>query len=168
MINGSQMTIVWHVDDLKVSHLRKLTLLDKVKWLESIYGPLVGCHGESHTYLGMDMHFANKRLQVSMIGYLHEIVDEFPYTMKDKVLTPAAPPLFEKNENVLKLDPKDIKIFHHIVAKVLWAAIRVRPDLLTALSYLSCQVKSPDKDDLKKLCRIMGYIKDTIDLPLRI
>jgi hypothetical protein len=68
----------------------------------------------------------------------------------------------------LKLDPRDTKIFHHIVAKVLWAAIRVRPDLLTTLSYLTCQVKAPDEDDLKKLCRMMGYIKDTINLPLRI
>jgi hypothetical protein len=32
-----------------------------------------------HTYLGMDMHFNNKKLQVSMAGYLHGIIDEFPF-----------------------------------------------------------------------------------------
>jgi hypothetical protein len=91
VFDGSQVTIVWHVNNLKVSHLNEPTLLNQIKWLESIYGPLVGSHGDNHTYLGMDMQFANKRLQLSMIGYLHKIVDEFPYTMKDKVLTPAAP-----------------------------------------------------------------------------
>ena len=52
------------------------------------------------------------------------------------------------------------------MAKILWASIRVRPDLLTALSYLTCQVKAPDQDDMKKLTRMITYIRDTIDLPL--
>jgi hypothetical protein len=57
-------------------------------------------------------------------------------------------------------------MFHHTVARVLWGAMRARPDLLTTLSYLTCKVKAPDEDDLKKLIRLVGYIRGTIELPL--
>ena len=168
VINGSQMTIIWHVDDLKMSHVSEEVLDNKVKWLESLYGPLVGTKGNHHTYLGIDMSFTNQKLQVSMVGYLHEIVEEFPYKIVGKVTTPAAPHIFDKDDNAAALTSDDAKVFHKIVAKVLWASIRVRPDLLAALSYLNCQVKAPDQDDMKKLIRMIPYIRNTIDLPLTI
>jgi hypothetical protein len=55
LIEESQLTIVWHVDDLKVSHKSEAVLDRKIKWLETIYGPLVGSKGNQHTYLGMDL-----------------------------------------------------------------------------------------------------------------
>jgi hypothetical protein len=58
-IKGSQMTIVWHVDDLKLSHVSETVLDEEIMWLETIYGSLVGSKGNSHTYLGIDMHFNN-------------------------------------------------------------------------------------------------------------
>ena len=167
-INGTQMTIIWHADDLKMSHLSEEILDNEVKWLESVYGPLVGAKGNHHTYLGIDMLFTNQKLQVSMVGYLHEIVEEFPYEIVGKVTTPAAPHLFDKDKNAVALNSNNAKVFHQIVAKVLWASIRVRPDLLTALSYLTCQIKAPDQDDMKKLIRMIAYIRNTIDLPLTI
>jgi hypothetical protein len=169
VINGAQMTIVWHVDDLKISHKSEKILDQEIKWLESVYGALTGTKGNHHTYLGIDMHFNKGKLQISMLGYLQEIIDEFPFEITSKtVSTPAAPYLFDKDKNAKLLNPAYIKIFHHVVAKVLWAAIRVRPDLLTAISYLTCQVKSPDENDLKKLSRLVAYIGDTIMLPLTI
>jgi hypothetical protein len=76
--------------------------------------------------------------------------------------------LFNKDDNTVALNPDGTKIFHQIVAKVLWAATRVRPDLLTTLSYLTCQVKAPDQDDMNKLIRMITYIRNTIELPLTI
>jgi hypothetical protein len=162
------MTIVWHAHDLKRSHTNEIVLENEVKWLESLYEPLIGAKNSCHTYWGIDMCFKDKKLQLSMVGYLHEIVEEFPYEIAGKVATPAAPHLFDKDENGIPLSADDSKIFHQVVAKVLWAATRVRPDLLTALSYITCQVKSPDQDDMKKLVRLITYIRDTIDLPLTI
>jgi hypothetical protein len=168
-INGSQMTIVWHVDDLKMSHINEKVLDGEVEWLETLYGSLVGTKGNCHTYLslGMDMHFNNKKLQVTMVGYLHEIINEFPFEIMGKIVsTPAAPHLFDKDRGAPPLNPTKAKQFYQVVAKVLWAAIRVRPDLLTTLSYLTCQVKAPDEDDIKKLVRMIAYIRDTVNLPL--
>jgi hypothetical protein len=44
--------------------------------------------------------------------------------------------------------------------------MRARPDLLTAISFLTSKVKAPDEDDQKKLIRTLSYLKSTIDLPL--
>ena len=39
-IDDSQMTIAWHVDDLKISHQSDAVINGVVTWLESIYGTL--------------------------------------------------------------------------------------------------------------------------------
>jgi hypothetical protein len=122
-IEGSQSTIIWHVDDLKLSHVDINVVKDEVKWLESIYGPLVGSISDQHTYLGMDLEFKDRCLTISMIPYLQEIMDEFLDPLVSKVNTPAALHSFEENENAALLDDEKKRIFHHTVAKVLWVLI---------------------------------------------
>ncbi len=51
--------------------------------------------------------------------------------------------------------------FHTIMAKLLYLAKRVRPDILTATSFLCTRVKQPTKADQQKLLRVMGYLKRT-------
>ena len=52
-------------------------------------------------------------------------------------------------------------IFHHIVAKLLFAAFRVRQDVQTAVAFLCTRVKEPDEDDWGKLKRVLKYLKGT-------
>ena len=42
MVNGKQMTIAWHVDDLKVSHKQEKAVDEFIAWLESKYGSETG------------------------------------------------------------------------------------------------------------------------------
>jgi hypothetical protein len=144
IVNGNQLTVVWHVDDLKISHVHEAVVDDEVKWLESIHGALSGSKGLQHTYLGMDLDFSGGGLKVSMVPYLQELVDEFPNKISSPASTPAAVHLFEEAVNPVLLDREKAKVFHHIVAKTIWAALRAHPDLLTALSFLTCKVKAPD------------------------
>jgi hypothetical protein len=118
IINNTQITIIWHVDDFKISHVCKEILEQEIMWLESMYGPLVGSIGSMHTYLDMDMYFEGKRLKVSMIGYLQEIVEEFPFDLLNKAVTPAGPHLFDKDEDGILLDNEKSKIFHQVCAAV--------------------------------------------------
>ena len=168
IVNGNQLTVVWHVDDLKISHVDEAVVDNEVKWLESIYGPLSGSKGLQHTYLGMDLDFSGGELKVSMVPYLQELVDEFPDKISSPASTPATVHLFEEVVDPVLLDKEKAKVFHHIVAKALWAALCAHPDLLTTLSFLTCKVKAPDKDDYKKLTQMISYIKGTIDLPLKL
>jgi hypothetical protein len=58
--------------------------------------------------------------------------------------------------------------FHSTMAKLLFLAKRGRPDIFLAISFFTTRVKSPDEDDWKKLTRISGYLKGTIEFDLMI
>ena len=79
---------------------------------------------------------------------------------------PAANPLFEVDDNGVKLKPEQKDLFHEFVAKLLFLGKRARPDLQTAISFLSTRVTEPDTDDYKKLIRLMNYLKSTKDITL--
>jgi hypothetical protein len=51
IINNTQITIIWRVDDLNISHDCKEVLKQEIKWLELMYGPFVRSIGSMHTYL---------------------------------------------------------------------------------------------------------------------
>ena len=40
MINGFQCTIIWHVDDLMISHANGDVVTEVIKELESVYGEI--------------------------------------------------------------------------------------------------------------------------------
>jgi CMP-N-acetylneuraminic acid synthetase len=50
-----------------------------------------------------------------------------------------------------------------VVAKLLYLAKRVRPDILTAVSFLCTKVTKPTTEDQQKLSRVMGYLKQSVD-----
>ena len=58
MSNGSQMTVTWHVDDLKISHKDEEELKKIISELGAIYGnKLTVMRGKEHLYLGMHFDF---------------------------------------------------------------------------------------------------------------
>lgn len=57
-------------------------------------------------------------------------------------------------------------MFHHNTAKLLFLCKRARPDVQTAVAFLSTRVKGPDRDDYKKLSRVMKYLRGTVNMPL--
>ena len=63
MINGSQATIIWHVDDLKISHKdpKVVTrIINKLKKKYAKVNPLTVVRGKVHDYLGMTLDFRTK------------------------------------------------------------------------------------------------------------
>ena len=56
MVNGHQMTICWHVDDLKVSHKEESAVTALAMKLSKLYGSKTTiCHGKVYEYLSMDI-----------------------------------------------------------------------------------------------------------------
>ena len=64
-------------------------------------------------------------------------------------------------EDGRKLNEELADAFHHTVYQLLFAANRARRDIQTAVSFLTTQVKAPDKDDWGKLVRVLKYINGT-------
>ena len=164
-IDGSQCTICWHVDALKISHVDPAVVDKILRVLTSIYGPLSVERGEKHTYLGIDLDFSViGEVSVSMIPYMKEIVDDYPDDLSGRTeKTPAATRLFDVNPEPVYLPKVKADIFHRTVAKLLWASLRARPDILLAISFLTSRVQRPDKDDWEKLTRLVIYIQGTLD-----
>ena len=77
--------------------------------------------------------------------------------------TPAESDLYTVNEKSTVLDKSQKERYHSITAKILYLGKRVRPDILTAVSFLTKRVQSPNVDDMRKLRRVIRYIRSTKD-----
>jgi len=107
-----------------------------------------------------------KQVQITMYDYIHNMLNEPPPDMDGGATTPAANHLFSVNQEAQKLNEKSAEMFHHNLAKILYLCKRARPDIQTAVAFLTTRVKKPDQDDLKKLCRVMRYLRNTSHIPL--
>jgi len=65
--------------------------------------------------------------------------------------TPAAQHLFEVCDGEKPLEIHVKEWYHSKVAKALYLAKRARPDILTAVAFLSTRVQYATEQDLKKL-----------------
>ena len=166
-INGKQCTKLWHVDDLKISHVDPEVVTGVIDMVEAEFGKeasLTKTRGKVHEYLGMTIDFSvDKKVRFSMIDYVQGILDELPDDMSGECVTPAPNHLFEVNDNCDKLDSETADLFHHNTAKLLFLCKRARPDIQPTVAF---RVKGPDTDDYKKLTRVMKYLRATINMPL--
>jgi len=172
MIDGKQCTIAWHVDDLKISHVDSKVVDSVIDDIEKEFGketPLSKSRGKIHDYLGMLLDFSiENELTVNMVAYVKMVLANIPADMKGKADSPAATWLYHLNENPELLDKETAETFHSMTMQLQYLAQRGRPDILEAVSFLSTRVQAPDKDDYKKLARVMKYLQATVDLMLRL
>jgi len=93
---------------------------------------------------------------------------ELPLDMDGVSKTPAALHLFNTDEGAEKLPKEKGKLFHHLVAKLLYLCQRTRQDIQTAVAFLCTRVQAPNVDDHKKLAKVMQYLCGTKQLTLTI
>ena len=78
IVNGDQMTITWHVDDLKISHKSEWEISKIIKWLAKIYGDIKVKRGKQHKYLGMTLDYRKPgQVRVWMKPYVDKIIKSF-------------------------------------------------------------------------------------------
>jgi hypothetical protein len=178
-VKGKQLTVVWHVDDLKVSHLLKDVVSNFVAWLKEVYeqvfedgtGAMRLSRGKVHLYLGMNLDYSVVgEVKITMIPYVQELVTSFKvHDSSDKTaITPASDNLFQVNPDAVPLQEEKASIFHNFVARSLYLTKRARPDIATAVAFLTTRVKGPDVDNWNKLLRLIRYLRGTLELPLTI
>ena len=170
LVRGSQLTITWHVDDLKISHVDKEVLEDLLKQLDGVFGkdgPLTIHRGKKHNYLGILLDFSlDGKVQVQMFDYIDNMLGDLPEDMCGMVTSPGADHLFTMSNTGKKLTREQSEMFHHNVAKLLFLCKRACPDIQTAMAFLTTHVMAPDEDDYKKLARVMRYLRGTKTMPL--
>jgi hypothetical protein len=171
MVDGNQITIQFHVDDLKISHVKQSVIDDVLTDLNNEFGtskkPLAATTGDVHDYLGITIDYSKKdRVIFTMYDYLEDILESMPDDMNGTSPTPASDNLFSIDEESPDLNEKESDFFHRTTARLLFAAKRARPDLQVAVAYLCTRVKSPNQSDYRKLTRVIKYLRLTISIPL--
>ena len=170
IIKGHQCTVVWHVDDLKISHQMEEVVNELVNGEFGAHSELTMSSGTSHIYLGMTLDFSKAgQLQVNVIGYIMLVLDGVPNEIKGTAVTPAASHLFWVNEGsaqVLDGDWKDL--FHHTTMQLAYLSQCTQPDIqiATPITFLQTWVTCPDEDNFKKLTWVVKYLHGTIDMIL--
>ncbi len=169
-VNGTQMTVCWHVDDLKVSHVNPKEVTKFGEWLSKTYGVSVATHrGKVHDYLGMIFDFLEKGKEIiNMIEYIKGIINNFPKEIIATRTSPATNHLFTvRDPSLAMLLPEDqARAFHHAAAQLLLLSARARQDIQPATAFLTTQVRCPDEDNWGKVKRLLGYLKGTLHMPL--
>jgi len=123
--------------------------------------------GQIHEYLGMTLDYTTKgKVTFKMDDYISRLMAEVPEDMNGTATTPAANYLFQTNPDAKKLNKQTSELYHYLVAKLLYLCKRVRPDIMTAVAFLTTRVSSPDQDDYNKLSRCIKYLRGTKDLHL--
>jgi hypothetical protein len=149
-INGKQCTIMWHVDDLKVSHLDPKVVTAVLEFLDARYGqgivggkraPVTINRGKVHDYLGMTLDYTEASFVKSdMTGYVGKILNKIPEDMDGTATSPAADHLFQIIDGIKLLD-ENSDFFHATVVKLFFLCKRGRPDIQTAITFLCTRVQ---------------------------
>ena len=164
--NGVQTTIAMHVDDWKLTSTSEDDIEELLVSIEREFKEIKINRGNVHTYLGINFDYTNSgEVYISMKDYTYETIKWWGTIGTAK--TPAADDLFDTGESELLSDEEKAK-YHSGVAKLLYLGKRTRPEILTALSYLTTRVLNPTERDKLKLDRLMRYLNGTKELGLRL
>jgi hypothetical protein len=170
VINGTQMTVCWQVNDLKASHVDPGEVIIIGEWLSAAYGVTVTTHrGKVHDYLGMMFDYSEKgKVMAYMIENIKSIIANFLEEIMVVWTSPAADHLFTMRDKLLakQLPEEQARVFHHTTAQLLFLSTRVWSDIQPATVFLMPQARCPDEDDWGKVKRLLGYLKGTLNMPL--
>jgi len=144
-VDGEQLTVCFHMDDCKISHMNPKVVSDTIDWLRSECenviedgSGLMKVHrGKTHKYLGMSLDFSHvNQCRITMIDYVDEIVAAFDkastelddgfktvFKKTNRAKTSAAPDdlfVVDIDEDAEKLSDEGQTAFHHLVAKTLY------------------------------------------------
>ncbi len=126
IINGKQITICWHVDDLLISHVDPAVVTHFLTWLAKCYDTadkkLNVVRGTKHDYLGMNMDFSSpSEVRFDMIPYIRKIISTLTEKITGVQSTPAGDRFFHVRPiTEAQFLSEDLAwAFHHTTAQLL-------------------------------------------------
>lgn len=89
MINGKQSTIVWYVDNNKLSNVDSKVNYQVPAIMEIRFCRLVIAGGKEHYFLGMNLKIKDKKIEILIKDQLDEAFETFGENLSGTVLSPA-------------------------------------------------------------------------------
>ena len=106
-INIKRCTIIWHVDNLKISHVDKRVVEAIIKCLNEKFGqesPLSTTQGKVLEYLGIHLDYTTAgKVKISIHEYIDKMLMKLPIDMNGTARPPASRHIFNVNQLVAKL-----------------------------------------------------------------
>ena len=158
--DGSQLTVLFHVDDLLMTSVDEKNIAWIRAELIKEFGDVKEQTGDKLSYLGMLLEKnEDGNIHISTPNLMEDILKDITH----KCVNPATSKLLSIPDGPL-LSEKSKEAFHSMVAKLLYVARMVRPDIMLAVSFLTTRVTCPTEHDQIKLLRILGYLNGTREL----
>ena len=112
-IKGSQCTIVWYIDNNKISHKDQAVVNDLIQCIEAKFGHMAKTQGDEHEFLRMKLHFdrQNKTVKVLMQSYIDEAIHQSQLNVRRAAATPATKSLSDIDPNAAKLSTSEFERF---------------------------------------------------------
>jgi hypothetical protein len=163
-VDGKQCTILWYVDDTKISHADGKVVTSVIEKIEAKFGKMTVTRGKDHVFLGMNVIFHDDgTASIKMKDYIKEAIRDFSDDISRQATTPAKKNLFDIDEEGTPLGNEDRDNFHSIVAKLLYVSKRGRLDIQLAIAFLCTRVACSTEKDWIKLKRVLEYLNGTLD-----
>ena len=160
--DGTQCTLVLHVDDLLMTSKKSSMIEATVEGLQSRYQNTTVHRGKVHSYLGMTFDFSKKgEVCITMANFVKTMLTLSG--IKGTAKTPCKDDVFEINHKSPKASTEDNDWFHSNVAKMLYLSKRARPECLQAVSFLTTRVNCCTAEDIIKLKRLLMYVNGSQD-----
>jgi hypothetical protein len=162
-INKKQCTILWYVDDTKISHEDPEIATNIILETKKKFDKMTVRRGKEHVFLGMQITFLpNGTVRINMEDYIQEAIRDCGEDVTKGATTPATKNVFDIKPGIPLLQKSKSELFHSIVAKLLYVAKRGRPDILLANAFLCTRVSCSDTEDCNKLKRLLQYLHRTV------
>ena len=99
IVNGQQCTLVWYVNDKKVSQMEAKVVEGLIKYLKNYYGELVVTRVKKHKFWDVNINIMEgKNVEIGMKEKLLETIESFGENIDEKETTPAYSHLFLVNK----------------------------------------------------------------------
>ena len=148
IIQYNQCTTLWHVDDLKTSHVDPAIISSVLADIYAEYrkiSKMTITRGKLNKYLRMTIDYSSPgKIILSMIYHIGNMLDDITEYMKGVLVSPTAHHPFNIAEDVTKLSQVDSDIFHHFLAQLLYLSKRALTDIQLGVSFLFISVRGPD------------------------
>ena len=151
MIYEHQCTIIWFLDNSKVSHTDDIVNSMIAENIEEKSGKLFCTTEKKHTFLGTEIKFiGGKRAAVSTPHHVYKSPEYFGETLKGNMVNPATSQLSAITSESKELDDEKEERYYLITAKIFWIMKCSRPDLETVVNFFMHKGAVPNQGILGK------------------
>ena len=126
IVDGEQLSLIFHIDDILLSHFSASVVTEHIKLLDGAYGtidPLTMTRGKQHEYLGMTLDFESTKgaCVISQYDFAKKMCSNLPKELKGPYRnTPALPDFFKINNDASIVSLEHKEVYYEYSAKSLW------------------------------------------------